>query len=60
LLAKLTAPQPCAFIPLHPAASPSAHRSSRPENPTDRVDALVWAITALMLKPSGLPRIRWL
>ncbi|MEC7291552.1 MAG: terminase family protein [Pseudomonadota bacterium] len=26
----------------------------------DRVDALVWAITALMLKPGGLPRIRWL
>lgn len=26
----------------------------------DRVDALVWAISALMLKPGGLPRIRQL
>ena len=26
----------------------------------DRVDALVWAVSALMLSRRGLPRIRWL
>jgi phage terminase large subunit-like protein len=26
----------------------------------DRVDALVWALTALMLEPGGVPRVRGL